>query len=145
MMERLRILLVDDEPDMIKLVGKRLESEGYAVIVAMDGQEALGKAKEECPDLILLDLMLPKLNGFEVCTLLKQDTRYQNIPIVMFTAKAQAKDEQMGLSCGANAYVRKPFKAAELLGAVKPPQRKFASHDAGVTCSKMRPRHWPHA
>ena len=119
MPEKVRILLVDDEPSIVKMVGKRLEVEGYEVLVAMDGQEALKKAQTEGPKVIILDLMLPKLNGYEVCTMLKQDTRYQKIPIVMFTAKAQEKDEKLGLECGADAYVRKPFKAQELLDQIK--------------------------
>jgi len=114
-----RILLVDDEPSIVKMVAKRLEVEGYEVLVAMDGQEALKVAQTEGPDLIILDLMLPKLNGYEVCTMLKQDTRYQRIPVVMFSAKAQEKDEKLGLECGADAYVRKPFKAQELLDQIR--------------------------
>jgi two-component system alkaline phosphatase synthesis response regulator PhoP len=119
MAEKQRILLVDDEPSIVKMVGKRLEVEGFEVLVAMDGQEALTKARGEAPDLIVLDLMLPKLNGYEVCTMLKQDTRFQHIPIVLFTAKAQEKDEQLGMECGANAYVRKPFRAQELLEKIR--------------------------
>ena len=115
MAEKQRILLVDDEPSIVKMVGKRLEIEGFDVLVAVDGQEGLSKAQTERPDLIILDLMLPKLNGYEICTMLKQDTRYQKIPIVLFTAKAQEKDEKLGMECGANAYVRKPFRAQELL------------------------------
>jgi len=114
-----RILLVDDEPSIIKVVGKRLEVEGYQVSVAVEGQEALAKAQTERPDLIILDLMLPKLNGYEVCTMLKQDTRYQHIPIMLFTAKAQDQDERLGMECGADAYVRKPFKAQELLERIR--------------------------
>ena len=119
MAERPRILLVDDEPSIVKMVGKRLEIEGFDVLVAVDGQEALTKAQAEHPDLIILDLMLPKLNGYEICTMLKQDTRYQRIPIVLFTAKAQEKDEKLGMECGANAYVRKPFRAQELLEKIR--------------------------
>ena len=114
-----RILLVDDEPSIVKMVGKRLEIEGFDVLVAVDGQEGLAKAQQDGPDLIILDLMLPKLNGYEVCTMLKQDTRYQQIPIVLFTAKAQDKDEKLGMECGANAYVRKPFRAQELLEKIR--------------------------
>lgn len=114
-----RVLLVDDEPSIVKMVSKRLEVEGFDVLVAMDGQEGLAKAQTESPDLIILDLMLPKLNGYEVCTMLKQDTRYHKIPVVLFTAKAQAKDEQLGLECGANAYLRKPFQAKELLDKIR--------------------------
>ena len=119
MAEKARILLVDDEPSIVKMVGKRLEVEGFEVVVAMDGQDGLDKARSVNPDLIVLDLMLPKLNGYEVCTMLKQDARYQKIPVVLFTAKAQEKDEKMGLECGANAYVRKPFRAQELLERIR--------------------------
>ena len=117
--ERLRILLVDDEPSIVKMVGKRLEVEGFEVLIAMDGQDGLDKARSQSPDLIVLDLMLPKLNGYEVCTMLKQDARYQKIPIVLFTAKAQEKDEKLGMECGANGYVRKPFRAQELLEKIR--------------------------
>jgi len=119
MAERPRILIVDDEPSIVKMVGKRLEVEGFDVLIAMDGQEGLTKAQAESPDLVILDLMLPKLNGYEVCTMLKQDTRYQKIPIMLFTAKAQAKDEQLGMECGANAYMRKPFQAKELIEKIR--------------------------
>ncbi len=119
MSEKGKILLVDDEPSIVKMVGKRLEVEGYQVLVAMDGQDGLRKAQTEAPDLIILDLMLPKLNGYEVCTMIKQDARYQKTPVLMFSAKAQEKDEKLGRECGADAYVRKPFKAQELLDEVK--------------------------
>ena len=119
MAEKVRVLLVDDEPSIVKMVGKRLEVEGFDVLMAMDGQEGLKKAQAEQPDVIILDLMLPKLNGYEVCTMLKQDARYQKIPIVMFSAKAQEKDEKLGRECGANAYIRKPFKAQELLDQIR--------------------------
>ncbi len=119
MADKVRVLLVDDEPSIVKMVGKRLEVEGFDVLIAMDGQEGLKKAQTESPDVMILDVMLPKLNGYEVCTMLKQDTRYQQIPIIMFSAKAQEKDAQTGLACGANAYVRKPFKAQELLEQIR--------------------------
>lgn len=114
-----RILIIDDEPTIIKMVSKRLEVEGFDVLIAMDGQEGLTKAQTESPDLIVLDLMLPKLNGYEVCTLLKQDARFQKIPVMLFTAKAQMKDEQLGKECGANAYMRKPFQAKELVDTIR--------------------------
>lgn len=114
-----RILLVDDEPDLVKLVSKRLENEGYEVLVAMDGQAALQKAQTEKPDLIILDLMLPKLDGYKVCAMLKHDARFQKIPILVFTARAQEQDERIGLECGADAYLRKPFNGQELLDKIK--------------------------
>ena len=119
MSDKAKILLVDDEPSIVKMVGKRLEVEGFDVLVAMDGQDGLKKAQTDAPALIILDVMLPKLNGYEVCTMLKQDTRYQTIPVIMFTAKAQDKDEKLGLECGANLYMRKPFKAKELLENIR--------------------------
>ena len=125
--EKRRVLLVDDEPSIVKMVGKRLEVEGFDVLLAMDGQEALAKARNENPDLIILDLMLPKLNGYEVCTMLKQDTRYQRIPIMMFTAKAQARDEKLGMECGADDYLRKPFQAKEMLEKVRRLLAAFAA------------------
>ena len=119
MSEKRRILLVDDEPSIVKMVGKRLEVEGFEVTVAMDGQDGLAKAQAAAPDLIILDLMLPKLNGYEVCTMLKQDVRYQKIPVILFTAKAQEKDEKLGMECGADAYIRKPFVAQDLLEKIR--------------------------
>ena len=117
--KKVRVLLVDDEPSIVKMVSKRLEVEGFEVLVAIDGQEALKKVQAEAPDVVILDLMLPKLNGYEVCMMLKEDTRYQKIPVVMFTAKAQEQDEKLGLACGADAYIRKPFKAQELLDQIR--------------------------
>ncbi len=117
--KKVRVLLVDDEPSIVKMVSKRLEVEGFEVLVAIDGQEALKKVQAEAPDVVILDLMLPKLNGYEVCMMLKEDARYQKIPVVMFTAKAQEQDEKLGLACGADAYVRKPFKAQELLDQIR--------------------------
>ncbi len=119
MSEKLRILLADDEPSIVKMVSKRLEVEGFQVLVAMDGEECLRKARTETPHLIILDLMLPKLSGYEVCALLKKDAAYQKIPIVMCSAKAQEKDEKIGLECGADAYVRKPFKAQDLIQQIR--------------------------
>ena len=119
MEKKLRLLLVDDEPQLVEMVRMRLEASGYAVLSAGDGAEALEKARTQQPDLIILDLMLPKLNGYEVCTLLKQDPRYQQIPILMFTAKAQEKDEVLAMDCGANAYLRKPFRAEEMLATIQ--------------------------
>ncbi len=119
MSEKLRILLVDDEPHIVKMVGKRLEVEGFELLTATDGEEGLAKAQAEHPDLIILDLMLPKMNGYEVCTLLKQNTRCHAIPIVLFTAKVQEKDERLGMECGANAYIRKPFRSQELVETIR--------------------------
>ena len=114
-----RILIVDDEVQLVEMVKMRLEAAGYPVITAYDGQEALEKAKKEKPDLIILDLMLPKMDGYKVCGLLKNDNRYANIPIIMFTARAQEEDIALGKSLGAEAYITKPFDPKLLLTKIK--------------------------
>ena len=114
-----RILVVDDEPDIITVLKGRLVSAGYDVVTAADGREALDTVRQAAPDLIILDLMLPKVNGYEVCTMLKQDARHQIIPIILFTALTQEKDKQLAAQCGADAYVCKPFKGQELLERIR--------------------------
>jgi len=114
-----RILVVDDEEDIVKLVKMYLEHHRYEVIIANDGQEGLEKAKTEKPDLIVLDLMLPKINGYKVCGLLKKDTRYAKTPVILFTAKAQEKDIKLGQEVGADAYITKPFEPEVLLVKIK--------------------------
>ena len=109
-----RILLVDDEPAILKTVGKRLQVAGFQVAVATDGPAGLQKAQDDPPDLIILDVMLPALNGFDVCTRLKQDPRTKHIPVILFTAKDQEEDYWKGKACGADAYLTKPFKAEDL-------------------------------
>ncbi len=118
-MDKKKILIVDDEKDLVETVVFQLEDSGYKVITAGDGQEGLGKAKEERPDLIVLDLMLPKMDGYKVCGLLKSDARYNKIPIIMFTARAQESDKKLGEEIGADAYITKPFDAQALLAKIK--------------------------
>lgn len=129
MTKKPRILLVDDELSMVKIVGSRLKVEGFDVEIAMDGQEALIRARAERPDLIILDLRLPKVDGYDVCRILKRDADYQRIPIVMFTAKAQPHEERLGMECGADAYIRKPFRAEELVETIR--SLLLSSHSAG--------------
>ena len=114
-----RILIVDDEPDLLEMVQINLEIEGYECIVAYDGFRALDRARKEQPDLIILDVMLPGLNGYKVCRLLKFDEKYKRIPINMLTAEAQQADRLMGEATGANYYMTKPFDADKLLAKVK--------------------------
>lgn len=118
-MEKKRILIVDDEKDLVETIIFQLEGGGYEVLAAYDGQEGLDKAKSEKPDLIILDLMLPKMDGYKVCGLLKADARYKKIPIIIFTARAQESDEKLGYECGANAYITKPFESEVLLAKIK--------------------------
>ncbi len=114
-----KILVVDDEELIVKMVGLRLKANGYEVISACDGKEGLAKAKEESPDLIILDVMMPEMDGYKVCGLLKKDTRFAKIPIIMFTAKAQVDDKKIGEEVGANAYITKPFDPQVLLAKIR--------------------------
>jgi two-component system alkaline phosphatase synthesis response regulator PhoP len=114
-----KILLVDDEVDLVETVRFPLEMEGYHVLVSYNGEDALNQARKENPDLILLDLMLPKLDGYKVCRLLKFDERYKHIPILMLTAKTQEKDKVLGLETGADEYITKPFEMDYLMEKVK--------------------------
>jgi DNA-binding response OmpR family regulator len=118
-MNRKKILIVDDEIDLVETVRFPLEMEGYNVLVSHNGEDGLNQARKETPDLILLDLMLPKLDGYKVCRLLKFDERYKHIPILMLTAKTQEKDRTLGMETGANEYITKPFEMDELLEKVK--------------------------
>jgi adenylate cyclase len=113
------ILLVEDEADMVQAIRLRLEANGYEVITAGDGPEGLHLAREKEPDLIILDVMLPRMDGFTVCRMLKFDNKYEKIPIIMFTARTQASDIGRGKEMGADAYITKPFKAEELLQKIK--------------------------
>lgn len=114
-----RILLVDDETQLVEMVKMRLEANNYQVLCAYDGQEALDKARKEKPDLIILDLMLPKIDGYKVCRMLKFDEKYKNIPVILFTARAQETDVNLGKEVGADAYITKPFDPPALLAKIK--------------------------
>lgn len=97
----------------------RLQANGYEVITAYDGQEALEKVRNQNPDLIILDLMLPKMDGYKVCRMLKFDKKYKSIPIILFTALVQESDKEMGSQVGADAYIIKPFEPQVLLSKIK--------------------------
>ncbi len=114
-----KILLVDDEVDIVTVIRMRLESSNYEVIVARDGKEALNAARSLRPDLIVLDLMLPGMDGFHVARMLKYDTQYKDIPIIMLTAKAGENDRKTGEEVGADAFMNKPFEAEKLLAKIR--------------------------
>jgi two-component system alkaline phosphatase synthesis response regulator PhoP len=114
-----KILVVDDEVDLVETVRFSLEMEGFDVLVSNNGEDALNQARKEKPDLIILDLMLPKLDGYKVCRLLKFDERYKHIPILMLTAKTQEKDKVLGKETGADEYITKPFEMDYLMEKVK--------------------------
>jgi two-component system alkaline phosphatase synthesis response regulator PhoP len=117
-MEQKKILIADDEEDVVTTLQFTLEKEGYQCLTAYDGKEALDKAKRENPDLIILDIMMPKMNGYEVSRLLKFDARFKHIPIVMLTARTQAKDKEIGRDTGADVYITKPFEMDDLVSTV---------------------------
>ena len=118
-MDPKKILVVDDEVDLVNTIRFSLEMEGYTVLVSYNGEDALNQAQKENPDLILLDIMLPKLDGYKVCRLLKFDEKYKHIPILMLTAKTQEKDKTLGMETGADEYITKPFDIDELMEKVK--------------------------
>ncbi|MDD5262494.1 MAG: winged helix-turn-helix domain-containing protein [Methylacidiphilales bacterium] len=110
-----KILIIDDEPDVVDLISMNLRSGGFKAYSADNGETGIAKAKSEIPALIILDLMLPKISGIEVCKLLKRDVLTNNIPIIMLTAKSEEVDRIVGLELGADDYVTKPFSPRELL------------------------------
>lgn len=114
-----RVLLIDDEPGMVKLVSRKLEMIGFEVVTAADGQDGLTKARLGRPDVIVLDLVLPKLSGLEVCAALKQDPQYQHIPIIICTGMGQAMDEKLCRECGANAYINKSHDTSALVEQIE--------------------------
>ncbi len=118
-MTKKRVLIVDDEQDIVESIKFSLELEDIECIEAYDGEDALMKAKSEKPDLMLLDIMLPKMNGYKVSRLLKFDELYNSIPIIMLTARSQEKDVQLGEETGADEYVTKPFDMDALIDLVK--------------------------
>jgi DNA-binding response OmpR family regulator len=114
-----KILVVDDEPDALELIKFNLKAAGYDVATAADGDEALKKARALLPALIILDLMLPEVDGLEVCKIIRRDQRISATPIIMLTAKAAEIDRVLGLELGADDYVTKPFSPRELVLRVK--------------------------
>lgn len=123
-MERRTVLVVDDEADILELIKYNLEKDGHAVESASTGEAGLERARLLCPDAIILDLMLPGMDGLEVCRLLKRDVRTKDIPIIMLTARGEENDIVKGLEIGADDYVTKPFSPRILGARVKAVLRK---------------------
>jgi DNA-binding response OmpR family regulator len=113
------VLAADDDEDILDLVAFRLERSGYTVIVARDGEEALELAAKELPDLAVLDVMMPKLDGFEVTRRLRAEEDMRRMPIILLTARSQDADVQQGFEAGADDYLRKPFSPDELRARVQ--------------------------
>jgi two-component system alkaline phosphatase synthesis response regulator PhoP len=128
-----KILVVDDEENIRELVRYNLAREGYQVSTVGSGEEALKQARSKVPDLIILDLMLPGIDGLDVCKQLKSDTRTAHIPIVMLTVKGEESDIVVGLELGADDYITKPFSPAVLLARIKAILRRRKSKPIGET------------
>ncbi len=131
-MNRPRVLIVEDERGLVQSLSWYFNREGYETIVAQDGTEGLRKARTLAPDVVLLDIMLPGLDGLEVCRALKAGDRTRDVPVVMITAKSEESDQVLGLQIGADDYVTKPFSNKVLLAKVKAILRRVAGPtDAG--------------
>jgi two-component system phosphate regulon response regulator PhoB len=146
-MAQSRILIIEDERPLVKVLAYNLQREGYEVTVAHDGQEGLRKALTNPPDLVLLDLMLPTLDGLEVCRELRANEHTRHVPILMLTAKAEETDQIVGFSMGADDYVTKPFSVKVLLQRIKALQRRIEGpgdtgvlEHLGVQLDRMRHR-----
>ena len=118
-MAREKILIVEDNEDIVEMIAYNLKKEGYRVSTVLDGEEVIGVVKKDKPDLIILDLMLPGMDGLEVCRALKQKEALSAIPIIMLTAKSQETDKIVGLELGADDYITKPFSPRELIARIK--------------------------
>ena len=114
-----KILIVDDEKNILMMLGNRLRENGYEVIEACDGMEALNLVRKENPDLIILDLMLPKMDGYTVCGLVKNDKRFSHIPVIILSARNLDIDVIRGKEAGADEYIKKPFQSDKLLCAIE--------------------------
>ena len=133
-MSKTRILVVEDEKDIVRLIKYNLEKEGHQVIAAGDGEAGLAQARKEKPDLIILDLMLPKMDGMQVCRTLRQESK---VPIIMLTAKKEELDRILGLELGADDYVTKPFSVRELSARVKSVLRRTHSTEPVESASRF--------
>ena len=114
-----KILIIEDEPDIVRMLEYNLKKEGFRVVSAPDGQDGLRQARKQCPDIILLDLMLPEIDGLEVCRALRQERDTSGIPVIMLTAKGRESDKVVGLELGADDYITKPFSVGELIARIK--------------------------
>ena len=133
-----QVFVVEDEKDLIELLTYNLEKDGYRVLSEMDGEAALKKIPDKMPDLVLLDLMLPKVDGLTVCKTLKANPKTNHIPVVMLTAKGEESDKIVGLELGADDYVTKPFSVKELLARVRAVLRRFSKSQEGEPVQKFK-------
>ncbi len=132
-MSRGRILVVDDEIYIVHILDFSLGMEGYEVVTALDGEEALRKVKECKPDLIVLDIMMPKMDGYETCKALKSDEATRNIPVILLSAKGRNVDMQTGYDVGADDYITKPFSPRKLVDRIN----DMLSQEGGDKASQL--------
>lgn len=130
-----KLLLIDDEKEFVDTLAIRLEAKGYNIIKAFDGKEGLEKAHLEKPDLIILDVIMPEMSGFDVCEKLKIDPRFNKIPVILLTAKFQPSDIEFGKEMGAEAYLTKPIELDELSGKIAELLKK-----KGIDLGEGRPK-----
>lgn len=133
----MKILIVDDEPDIVELVTYNLRKEGFDVSSAFDGEEALARIRKEKFDFVILDLMLPGIQGMEICRIMRNDPRMKNIPIIMLTAKGEELDKILGLEMGADDYMTKPFSPRELLARIKTVMRRTSEKTTDETVVRI--------
>jgi DNA-binding response OmpR family regulator len=112
------VLVVDDDPVIVRLLEVNFEMEGFTVIAAVDGMDGVDRARKHVPDIVVSDVMMPKLNGLELCVALKTDDSTKHIPVILLSAKAQVADIRAGLDAGADDYVTKPFEPLDLIDRV---------------------------
>ena len=136
-MGSVKVLVVDDEPDIVELVTYNLRKEGFDVTPALDGNEALAKIRKEKFDFIILDLMLPGIQGMEICRILRNDPATRHIPIIMLTAKGEEIDRILGLEMGADDYMSKPFSPRELLARIRTVMRRTSQEKAGASVIRI--------
>lgn len=125
-----KILVVDDEKDIVELIEYNLKKEGFSVIQAYDGEAAVSIAKKQQPDLLILDLMLPRMNGIDVCKAIRANPGTVDLPIIMLTAKTDESDKVLGLEIGADDYITKPFSIKELIARVRTILRRFREKES---------------
>ena len=128
-----KILIADDEENLVEFIGRALKKHGYRVITAYDGDNALFLMGEELPDLVILDLMMPLMDGWEVCRRAKSDPATRDIPVIMLTARSSADEAVQGLDLGADDYMRKPFSLDELIARVRALLRRKKGEEGGRT------------
>ena len=137
-----RILIADDDPKLLTLVKLTLQKEGFATIEALDGEVALAQIKSEKPDLIIADITMPKIDGFELCTLVREDPELANTPFIFLTAKGELSDRVKGLNLGADDYISKPFRLTTKCRLCQifrryriGPERQFRANGYGGNCA----------